>query len=138
MNDNQEEVKVLKSTYKMAKELLELYGEFYPFAMGVNNDLEIFTINTFSGEEQPDVQEHLEELTKAVKVRVKENKLFAVTICVNVTTFPPYTDEKMEAIEIRINNCLGDSVNYYIPYEIHADSVKFFELFEKAGQLKIW
>lgn len=138
MNSNSKETKMIQNAYYQFKELLELYREFYPFALGINNNSEIYNINTYSGNEYPEIPEHLEELKKAVSISIKDNKLCAVCFCVNVRIKPPYDILKLDAIEIQINNSIGDAVNYYIPYEILEQTIEFYELFELQGTLRFW
>ncbi|MFD1631047.1 hypothetical protein [Pseudopedobacter beijingensis] len=138
MKNKLEEDIIIEKSFYQAKNLLEEFGEFYPFAMGIDKKKQIFNINTFSGTEKPNPLSHKEELIEALNVSIKDNELIAVTVVVNVMIVPPYDEVKLSAIEIEINNSFKDSVNYYIPYEDKEGSIEYYELFKLEGTLRIW
>jgi hypothetical protein len=62
----------------------------------------------------------------------------AVAIGVDVLTIPPDKQEKMNAIEIRIDIRGSDNINFYIPYEkLQSGEYKFYEVFSNTGTLSL-
>ncbi|MGZ5242281.1 MAG: hypothetical protein ACXWDO_03470 [Bacteroidia bacterium] len=139
MNDfYKKENELLEHCRLQASELLKSFGEFYPFAMGMDESFTFYSVNTYDGVAQPDVTTHLEQLIDALPENSKTNNYVALVVCLDVRVIPPYTNEKMDAIELRLNNKYKVSANYCIPYILNGKEIELYEVFEMEGTLHLW
>ncbi len=119
-----------------AKSLLLEFGEFYPFAFATDTNNRIIPISAYFGEEEPTILKTLEYLENAFVVSDKEHNFSAVALCVNVFSTTPYSDKKMDCIEIRIDQKGVGSLNIYVPYRIEDKNINFHLAFEAQGTLE--
>lgn len=122
-----------------AQHYLKEFGEFYPFAAVIESNGELKPTSVYFGEENPVSIDVISNLEKALQKGIKDNGYKAVAICVDVMTIPPYGKQKMDAIEIRIDQEKSDNLNFYIPYEkLESGEYKFYDIFTNKGTLSLY
>lgn len=121
-----------------AKTYLNEADEFYPFASVIDINGKLIPTSVYFGEEHPLTEDVLKKLEIALKKGVDEKRYAAVAIGVDVLTIPPGRQEKMDAIEIRIDTGDSGNINFYLPYEkLKSGEYKFYEVFSNTGTLSL-
>ena len=73
-NIKQEEA-IIREIKRYSKRFLEKMGGFYPFAIGINKNNEIFSIGAYEGNDFPMSQELIDLLEKVLKMKYQKEKL---------------------------------------------------------------
>ncbi len=96
-----------------AKELLEKYGEFYPFgsSIALNGDRNLNA--TYTGEEHPKVSDVIDMLEEGFRVG---HALAVTAVCSNVILKPEDSILGSGAIRVSMESVLGDSIDVLMPY----------------------
>ena len=99
-----------------------------------------YYINTYFDEEYPTSTDVIDNLEKAYKtlVETNQNEYKIISICSDVLVVPPYSENKIDALEIRINYIPNECINYYLPYKRNKEStIYFLKEYSEAGTLNI-
>ncbi|HTN46347.1 MAG TPA: hypothetical protein VL098_08380 [Flavipsychrobacter sp.] len=127
--------KLIEACKDFALQLLNDFGEFYPFAFAIASDKEtIVSVVTESDDnDKPKSGDEIVALESTFHILGKEHDFEAVCICVDVLIVEPDSNEKRNCIEIRIDTKSGSPTNCYIPYNIEGGKVILSKSFEKGG-----
>jgi hypothetical protein len=120
-----------------AKYFLDHAGEFYPFECVINNKNEIVPLAASTGDEYPQPQEVIDLLEKAITEKLRNSEAKIAGICIDVTYRPREADYKKSAIQIRMLQSSGESIDYYLPYSNIEDNISYEELFDDIGTFKL-
>ena len=124
---------------RQAAHLLKDFGEFYPFAAGIDKKGEIIPLSITFGEEHPNPETVIEELERAFKSLLTEGRFSTFAICTDVLVTVPHVSTKTGALEIRYQNSRMESYNIYIPYSLDQESLPvFLEAYSEPGSLHIF
>ena len=110
-----------------AKEMLEKYGEFYPYGRSMNDNKDISVINAYNGEEYPSGIELLKLLEADLTQKSTNENVIAIATFTNVT-MQGNNKESINAVQVGLEHKEGYSVNVYYPYVIEDQKVIFDEL----------
>ena len=131
--------KLVESIILQAKYFLNDAGEFFPFGTSIDINGNISPIGTYSGNEHPKPIEVLKELEQGMQQMIGKRQYTGVAIGIDVRTVPPGGQEKVDAIEIRVDHKREGSTNYYLPYEkLDNGTFIFYEMFSNKGTLNIF
>ena len=123
----------------MARQLLKEFGEFYPFAFGIDKEDKVCSIGTYFGKEKPPSSEVLEHLEKGIKSEISKGNYITIALCIDVVTTPPDSSEKTDALEIRVDGDDIKPVNYYLPYSKQVDGeIIFKKMFALKGTMNLF
>jgi hypothetical protein len=120
-----------------AKYFLDHAGEFYPFGGVINNKDEIVPLAAATGDEHPQSQEVIDLLEKAIIEKLKNGEAKIAGICIDVTYKPRGENYKKSAIQIKMLQSDGASIDYYLPYNNIEDHIEYEELFDDIGTFKL-
>jgi hypothetical protein len=129
------ELDLIDACIKMSENLLKKFDEFYPIAFGITQSLKVINVATHSGNEFPDVNDKLEDLTKALKKSDQDNRFIGVAICSNVFVTKPDSIEKIDAVEIKFDMKEKYRLNFYIPLKYLLEDEKDIEPFYLKGNM---
>jgi hypothetical protein len=132
--------KLKQYVIKYAETYLKEFGEFYPFGFTVDKQENVKPFDIYFGEEHPASSDVIENLEKAYKtlVETNQNEYKIISICSDVLVIPPYSENKIDALEIRINYLPNECINYYVPYKRNEDgTILFLKEYSEAGTLNI-
>ncbi len=125
---NELEERLVEICIDQGENLLNEFGEFYPFAFGIKQDGSINSISTYFEKEFPEIQEFISHLEKTINVSHHASHYKGVVLCTNVITTPPYSNEKLDALSIRID-LLNAVKCYFLPYVFLNSKVDFLDLY---------
>lgn len=112
--------KLTEDCKTIAANLMEEYGEFFPFALGVIREDETFVdvMPDEEGDEDMTNAEVLEELEETFEELHPEYDFITVCICQDVIVTDDDTNENTDCLEIRLDAVDGGCTNVYVPYTI--------------------
>ena len=112
---------LINSIVSQAKQFLLDFGEFFTFGFAISKEGKISSIGVHFGDEHPASQEVIMHLEKGFKSGLLNGSYSVVAMCVDVLATPPGSNEKTEALEIRIDGIDIEPINYYFPYSKQAN-----------------
>ena len=122
-----------------AKVFLLEVGEFFPFAYGLTSENKVVPVMIYFGENQPSSIAVIRNLEIAFKTNNETENYISVAICSDVLSVPPFANEKIDSIEIRIDFIDDNSVNFYIPYKKNdSNQFIFFEEYKTEGTFNFY
>ncbi|MBC7411369.1 MAG: hypothetical protein H7331_02810 [Bacteroidia bacterium] len=120
---------LLSPIVKQAENFLIEFDEFYPFAYAVNSLNEIKSIGVYLDNEMPTSEEVLSFLTIVIKEGILKGEYIYAAICLDVLVTPPYLNNKMDSLEIKIID-LKETKIYYLPYrKTEKNKIDFLEMY---------
>ncbi len=121
-----------------AKQMLAENGEFHPFAAMMKTDGEIVAVGV-QLDDGASTQEVLDFMVQALRAEATRGEIKASGICLDVRTIPPGSDQKTDAICVRLEHVEGDTVEVYLPYrKKFFGKIAFGELFAARGECAIF
>lgn len=133
--------KLIKDCKTIAAKLMEEYGEFFPFALGVIREDETFVDvmpDDEGGDEIPKSTDILKELEETFEELHPEYDFIAVCICLDVIVTDDDTNEQTDCIEIRLDMINGGSTNVYVPYTITKNKVSYKPQYEEGASFRFF
>ena len=120
--DNDRLVKlILDFAFGQADYLKKEFEEFFPCAMGINNNNELVPLLIPTEDEHPEIADVIILLEKVLKEKLMRENYKMVAICSDVFYKSKATEAAVDAYQVRIYGIELGSVNYYLPYERKAD-----------------
>jgi len=132
INEKQEEA-IIKEIKRYFKGFIEKMGGFYPVAIGMNENNEIFSIGVYEGNEFPMSQVVIDLLEKSINKEISNKKISLSAICIDIFLHETIDGfkTKRNAIEIRFMSATNQNIKQLI-YEIATNgSVIFSDLISK-------
>lgn len=117
-----------------AAQMLQKYGEFYPFGTTVNTDGQIAAADAYTGDAQPDVQEIMGRLAEGFAEGVKKGEVLAVAAVSNVNMPEQLNSPSPDGIRVYLES-QDLSRLVYVPYRMvnndegGIEKVDFFDAF---------
>lgn len=132
--------KLVKDCKIIAAKIMEEYGEFYPFALGVIREDETFVdvMPDDEGDDDLTNEDVLQELEDTFEELHPEYDFIAVCICQDVIVTDHDTNENTDCIEIRLDMIDGGSTNVYVPYTITKDKVSYKPEYEEGNSFNFF
>lgn len=130
---------LLNALLPFAKQMLEKYGEFIPFAAAMSPSGEIASVGGDIGTEHPKSQEIIDFLTDIFQRQALAGDLKACGICIDSRVIPPGQTEKSDAILARLEHQDGETVDVYLPYrKTILRKIKYGDLFAAEGTVRVF
>ena len=124
---------IMNAMLPFAEQMLEKYGEFFPYGAAMTQAGEIVSIEGYNGHEQPPSQDIINLLKDSFRASAKAKKYKATGIFFDVRIAPPGSKEKTDAIAIALDHKDNYSVIVYFPYKLELGKVHFGQVFATAG-----
>lgn len=108
-------------------------GGFYPFAIGMNESDEIFSIGAYEGNEFPMSLELIDLLERSINTEISNNKISLSAICIDIFLHETIDGikTKRNAIEVRFMSAIAQYTKHLL-YDISTDgSVIFLNIANK-------
>jgi len=118
-----------------AKYFLANAGEFYPFGAVISTDGDIVPLGAQFENDRPTPQEVIGVLENSILRKLSKNEVKIAGIGTDVNYKPAGETEKKSAIQVRILESSGVSVDYYLPYRNETGNFVYEALFEEKGTL---
>jgi hypothetical protein len=108
---------LLNALEPFAKQMLSKHGEFYPFGATMTPDGQITANAGYDGNEQPEVQELIDLLTRAFRQQAASGQIRAAGLCKDIRTIAPGQTEKTDALCFKLEHQTGEAITVCIPYK---------------------
>jgi len=140
---NPELEKLLGATVPFAKDMLDKYGEFYPYGAALQTDDQVGLLQGGPEGDSPPVQEVLDAVMEALREEAGEGKIRACAVCIDMRVARPGETEKTDAVCVQLEHSDGEAIDVYIPYSKSTDGeddggVEFGEMFAGPGEARIF
>ena len=128
---------------KLAKQLLESNGEFYPFGISIDLKGELRYVAaqdaTALDSAHPQSQDLIEILSTEFKRQANNGGIRASGICCDVYVTDPRSPKKQDAIQCHLEHTNGDSVDVFLPYiKASTGRMDYLEAYSTTSQSKIF
>ena len=132
--------KLVKDCKTIAAKIMEEYGEFFPFALGVIREDETFVdvMPDDEGDDDMTNEDIVKELEDTFEELHPEYDFIAVCICQDVIVTDDDTNENTDCIEIRLDMIDDGSTNVYVPYTINKDKVSYKPPYEEGNSFNFF
>ena len=107
---------LLSTCIPFAKQMLEKYGEFFPFGASMSQTGEISCDAAYDDKPGVGAQEIADLMLDAFRAGARAGDYKAVALCVDVRVAAPDGSGKTDAIRVTLEECGGEAVNVYMPY----------------------
>jgi hypothetical protein len=107
---------LLDALLPFGQQMLDRYGEFFPYAAVVGGDGVVTLVGGDIGDDRPNPTALLEFLFQALRKQVQENACRAAGLCVNVTVVDPRSGQKGDALRFVFEHSAGEAAEIYFPY----------------------
>jgi hypothetical protein len=130
---------MLNALLPFAKQMLETYGEFIPFAATMSANGEVTSVGGDIGDEHPKSQDMIDFLTDVFLNQALAGEIKASGICIDARVIPPGDTEKTDAILARLEHRDGEAVDVYLPYRKSGpDKITYGDLFASEGTPRVF
>ena len=125
---------LLNFTLPFAWQLLENYGEFYPFGAAIGADGDVIPIGGDVGSEMPLSTDVIDLLRDAFIDGAASGKYTATALVfdVRIKLAPDVNDDKSVAIAVSLDDC-DDSVVLYYPYRLDQGQLTIDQCIQREG-----
>lgn len=116
-----------------AKSLLEKNGELYPIAAMMEQNSEIRPVMAYWGEEHPDSQKVIDELSLALTSQAFPQRSAALGLAYDIRLANSKDSQKQDAIKVDIEHVNGESITIITPYSRGRDgTVELLDPFSES------
>jgi len=138
MNPKQECETLMNELLPVAEQMLEKYGEFFPYGSVMNTDGSIRSVAYYDGNERPKSQELMDHLNTIYHEYALKHQIKASGVVYDARVISPKTNEKTDAVIISLEHKDSYSVQVVFPYSIMNKKVLWDELFAMKGKADIF
>ena len=139
MGPKEECEKLMDVLLPFALQMLERYGEFYPFGGMITRDGKIVQIGAMDDDmDHPKSQPLIDTMVSTFREKAKNGDCRATGIVVDVKVVPPDRAEKVDAIQLRMDHHDGYSVEVFFPYERRGKNIEVQPAFASKGSSLIF
>ena len=108
------------------REMLETYGEFYPYGAAMTPDGEVVSVTAYDGDEHPRAQDVIAPFKgRFFDSQAKDGKYKATALFFDVLVTPPGASDKSDAIAVALDHRDNYSVIVFYPYELEGGEIRF-------------
>jgi len=130
---------LLGAMFPFAQDMLDKYGEFYPFGATMTIAGEIKQTAAYTGDEHPSSQELIELLEGGFRALAAKKDVRAVGLCLDVRTIAPGQTQKTDAICARLRHSDSESADVFLPYQKNESGmISYGDLFATQGEQDIF
>ncbi len=136
---NPELERLLGATVPFAKDMVEKYGEFYPYGAALQTDEQVGLLQGGPEGENPPVQAVLDAVIEGLRQAAGEGRIRASAVCIDMRVTRPGETEKTNAICVQLEHAEGEAIDVYVPYSKQSEGeVAFGEMFAGPGEARIF
>jgi len=129
--------KVMNPLLELAGDLLQKYGEFYPFAGFLDSEGAFHLTATYDGNEHPSSTLVIADLRRVFEHTASQEHYRAIGLAYDVRVTPPGSSGKVDAVLVELEHHSGYRVNVCWPYTpIPQGRPAFGAAFAVAGTLR--
>jgi hypothetical protein len=122
-----------------ARQMLDRFGEFYPYGAAMGADGKIAAVATHEGRERPPSIAVIRQLKAAFIAGAKDGRFKATALAYNVSVALPATGKQSDAIAVSLNHRDGSSVKVLFPYAIRpGGGAVIDEPFSQKGEADVF
>jgi hypothetical protein len=129
---------LLNQLFPFADQMLNKYGEFFPYGSVMNNDKTIMAVAFYNGNEKPRSQDVINDLIKTYSEDAKKMKIRASGIAWDARIKIPDTDKVSDAVIVSLEHNDKYSVQVVFPYEIKNGKVIWNDTFSMEGKKDVF
>ena len=135
----QEAEQLLNQLLPLAKTMLMQYGEFYPYGRYMKPTGEIVEVGaTDPDTDRPRSKDLVYFLQTSLREVATRGRCKAAAIVFNVHVKMPTTDERTDAIQVRVEHVGGYSAEVFFPYKLTGGAPVFGQTFAQQGDFQIF
>ena len=140
MTPKEEAERLMNAAIRLAKEMLQEYGEFYPYGAAINEAGEIVDYGVQDEDtDHPESQPLIDTLVAEFQALANQRKIRASAIVYDCRTVPPQATEKKDAIAVVLDTADGYCATVFFPYSIpHHGEVIYDQVFASKGGMNIF
>jgi hypothetical protein len=117
-----------------AKQLLQDYQEFYPFAAYLDSEGQLIPIAVFEGNDHPDSETLIGQLLARLSDIKVKNNLTAYAICYDVRVTNDNYPDGTDSLLIKVFHSSDQlTTNFYYPYKISAHEISIDQGWREPG-----
>ena len=123
----------------IAEDKLSEQGEFFPFGGAIENNGNVVHLGVAKDARPASSKEFVKAVQQELQNAAKNGKYIAVAIVQHVKVTAPNSEEKIDAIQIRLDHEQNYSVEVFFPFEITEDNkLMIGEAFARDGKALIY
>ncbi|GFE65232.1 hypothetical protein [Litoreibacter roseus] len=129
----QDAEELMTASIEFAEQLLQNYGEFFPFGAAMKPDGQMILVAGYDGDERPPSHEIIDLLNAGFRSSAVGGDYKATALTYDVRVSLPGTSRKSDAVAIALDHEGDYSVVVYWPYKLSRGEVSFGEVFAEEG-----
>ena len=140
MSSDEQDVRNLMNEYiGFAEDMLQKYGEFFPFGAVLKPNKETAFVAGYEGTDQPLSQDIIDLLNDGFRVGAASGEYEATALFYDTAITQPETGEKSDAVAVALDHQSGNSLVVFFPYALGGKAVfrrrrvSFGNPFSQAG-----
>ena len=119
-----------------AQQMLEKYGEFFPFAFAMNVAGAVVAVAEDVGDGRPSAQEMIDLLYQSLRT---SDDLRALAVCMDIRTIAPGENVRTDAICVQLEHRDADPIHVILPYAKRwLRKPRYGEIFATAGEARVF
>ncbi|HEY3330382.1 MAG TPA: hypothetical protein VGK19_10205 [Capsulimonadaceae bacterium] len=141
LNLPQELDRLASELMEYAREGLSREGELYPIGAAITPEQEVqWCAIADDAHELSDVSvaDELESLVNGMSADARAGRFVATGVLCQAIVVPPEGQNKVDAVELRLDHRSGDSVRVFVPYALDSGGVSFQRLFTSEGDASMF
>ena len=129
-----ESERLMSAALPFAEQMLQKYGEFFPYGHALNVKGEVIAVAAYDGQERPPSAEVIRLLKQAFVQGAKANKYMATALVYDVRVQLPSSGTKSDAIAVSLNHKDNYSVVVFFPYKREGSKLIMGTVFANNGE----
>jgi hypothetical protein len=129
---------IMNALIPFAQQMLEKYGEFFPFGGTMNSNGEIAQTAGYDGRERPPSADIINLLNDGFRSGARSGQYKATALVYDVRVVLPSTGQTSDAVAVALDHRDNYSVVVYFPYQIKDGKVAFGDLFAVKGEASVF
>jgi hypothetical protein len=129
---------LLNSVMPFAEQMLERYGEFFPFGQAMMTDGQLVAVAMSEGNEHPTAVEVIKSLKEIFVSEAKAGKYRATALAYDVRIRLPTDGTSSDAVAVSLNHRDDYSVIVIVPYSIVNAKPVFAPAFIEKGEADVF
>lgn len=126
--------RLLEAVVPFAEQMLNKYGEFYPFGASLANGGEIALVQPADEHESPASDELISIAKEVFRKRAAKQQITSSALVVNMTMRRSDSESKQDVVAVMLDDHEDYSVIVYYPYSKRSFLSKTFQLGEPFAQ----
>jgi hypothetical protein len=119
--------------------MLEEHREFPPYAAALTVEGELQLVGDYAGDAPSSSAERVSHLMDDLRQGAGRGEYLATGLVADVTTTPPGSSDRTDAIRLSLEHREGGSVEVFLPYTIDEEGqVTYEESFAAPGQRQVF